>query len=100
MDVIQRIVGLGAAGNARPLAPERRRQVEAAADLETALRASVGGEVRFDNGSRGVYATDHSIYRHVPIGVVIPRDADDVRATVAACQARSWDVSGDVCMAD
>src|SRR5262249_3094497 len=44
------------------------------------------GEVRFDNGSRALYATDGSNYRQVPIGIVIPRDNDDVIATVAACR--------------
>ncbi|WP_427913510.1 FAD-binding and (Fe-S)-binding domain-containing protein [Ramlibacter sp. MMS24-I3-19] len=54
--------------------------------LERDLRASVKGEVRFDDGSRALYATDASNYRQVPIGVVIPLDADDVVATVAACR--------------
>ncbi len=45
------------------------------------------GEVRFDDGSRALYATDASNYRQVPIGLVIPRDASDVEATVAACRA-------------
>ncbi|HEY4440639.1 MAG TPA: FAD-binding and (Fe-S)-binding domain-containing protein [Candidatus Elarobacter sp.] len=58
-----------------------------AAELERALRASVRGEVRFDDGSRALYATDASNYRQVPIGVVIPRDADDVVAAVAAARA-------------
>ena len=55
-------------------------------DLESALRRHVGGEVRFDTGSRAVYAADGSNYRQVPIGVVIPRDADDVLAAVATCR--------------
>jgi FAD/FMN-containing dehydrogenase/Fe-S oxidoreductase len=50
--------------------------------LATALRARIEGEVRFDDGSRALYATDSSNYRQVPIGVVIPRTADDVVATV------------------
>ncbi|HEY8050864.1 MAG TPA: FAD-binding oxidoreductase, partial [Ramlibacter sp.] len=54
--------------------------------LERDLRASVKGEVRFDAGSRALYATDASNYRQVPIGVVVPRSADDVVATVAACR--------------
>jgi FAD/FMN-containing dehydrogenase/Fe-S oxidoreductase len=54
--------------------------------LERDLRASVKGEVRFDDGSRALYATDASNYRQVPIAVVIPLDADDVVATVAACR--------------
>src|SRR5436305_5035718 len=54
--------------------------------LKRALRSSVKGEVRFDAGSRALYANDFSIYRAVPIGVVIPRDAEDVVAAVAACR--------------
>ncbi|HUG41795.1 MAG TPA: FAD-binding and (Fe-S)-binding domain-containing protein [Longimicrobiales bacterium] len=50
--------------------------------LEQALRHEVRGEVRFDAGSRGMYSTDASSYRQVPIGVVLPLDDDDVRATV------------------
>jgi FAD/FMN-containing dehydrogenase/Fe-S oxidoreductase len=57
------------------------------AGLEKRLRKTVKGEVRFDTGSRALYATDASNWRHVPIGVVVPRDADDVVATVAACHA-------------
>ena len=44
------------------------------------------GEVRFDRGSRALYATDGSNYRQIPIGLVVPRDADDVVAAVAACR--------------
>src|ERR1051325_12025847 len=54
-----------------------------AAGLAEALRAKVRGDVRFDNGSRALYATDGSNYRQVPIGVVLPRDTDDVLATMA-----------------
>ncbi len=55
-------------------------------ELEAELRSRVRGEVRFDNGSRALYATDASNYRQVPIGVVIPRDKEDVVNTVAACR--------------
>ena len=54
-----------------------------AASLAAALRREVSGEVRFDDGSRAMYATDASNYRQVPIGVVIPRTKDDVIAAVA-----------------
>lgn len=54
--------------------------------LEGELTRTVGGEVRFDAGSRALYATDASNYRQVPIGVVLPRSIDDVIATVAACR--------------
>src|SRR5436190_17190979 len=57
-----------------------------AAELERALKAAVRGEVRFDRGSRALYATDGSNYRQIPIGLVIPRDADDVIASVAVCR--------------
>src|SRR5204863_8212359 len=50
--------------------------------LAAALRRCLRGEVRFDAGSRALYATDASNYRKVPIGVVIPRDADDVIQTM------------------
>jgi len=51
--------------------------------LERDLRSAVEGEVRFDSGSRAMYATDASNYRQVPIGVVIPRSVEDVVRTVA-----------------
>ena len=57
-----------------------------AAGLAAELRSRVRGEVRFDDGSRALYATDASNYRQVPIGVVIPRDADDVVEAVAAAR--------------
>ena len=58
----------------------------AAADLARALRARVAGEVRFDEGSRALYATDASNYRQVPIGVVVPDSVEDVMETLAACR--------------
>jgi FAD/FMN-containing dehydrogenase/Fe-S oxidoreductase len=54
-----------------------------AAGLAAALRRQIRGEVRFDSGSRALYGTDGSNYRQVPIGVVLPRDVEDVIATVA-----------------
>ncbi len=51
-----------------------------AARLERALRQQVRGEVRFDAKSRLLYSTDASLYQLVPAGVVLPRDAADVRA--------------------
>lgn len=46
------------------------------------LRKHVSGEVRFDKISRILYSTDASIYEIEPLGVVIPRSADDLQATV------------------
>ncbi len=57
-----------------------------AAALAEELRGRIRGEVRFDSGSRALYATDSSNYRETPIGVVIPRDVDDVISTVSVCR--------------
>jgi FAD/FMN-containing dehydrogenase/Fe-S oxidoreductase len=54
--------------------------------LEQALRGSIEGEVRFSAGDRGLYSATGANYRQLPIGVVIPRTADDVIATIAACR--------------
>ena len=58
----------------------------AAKALEERLKETVRGEVRFDEASRALYATDASNYRQVPIGLVLPHDVDDVIATLAACR--------------
>jgi FAD/FMN-containing dehydrogenase/Fe-S oxidoreductase len=52
------------------------------AQLEQELKKSVSGEVRFDPYSRAMYSTDASIYQIEPIGVVLPRNKEDVIATV------------------
>src|SRR6202035_6199484 len=57
-----------------------------ALELETELKRTLKGEVRFDRGSRALYATDGSNYRQIPIGLVVPRDDADVIATVTACR--------------
>ncbi|MGH9328747.1 MAG: FAD-binding and (Fe-S)-binding domain-containing protein, partial [Terriglobia bacterium] len=57
-----------------------------AESLAAALRQKTHGEVRFDAGARALYATDSSNYRQVPIGVVIPRDKEDVAQAVAICR--------------
>jgi FAD/FMN-containing dehydrogenase/Fe-S oxidoreductase len=79
------------------VSPMQRRRREAAADLAEALAARIAGEVRFDRASRALYATDLSIYRQVPIGVVIPRDIGDVEATVEACRIRQVPILGRGC---
>lgn len=54
-------------------------------ELERRLTERVDGEVRFDAGSRGTYATDASNFRQVPLGVVIPRTVEAGAAAVAVC---------------
>ena len=51
--------------------------------LRDQLVRTIEGEVRFDAGSRALYATDASNYRRVPVGVVIPRHEEDVIRAVA-----------------
>ena len=64
----------------------RSASVDALA-LSDALKSRIRGEVRFDSASRALYATDSSNYRQVPIGVVVPRDSDDVAAAISIARA-------------
>ncbi len=57
-------------------------------DLEAELRRAVRGEVGFDVTSRALVTMDASNYRRVPLGVVAPRDADDVAAVLEVCRER------------
>ncbi len=78
-------------------APLDHERFSAHRELESLLRKSLRGPdsssqassdlVRFDLGSRALYAADASNYRQLPIGVVFPRDAADVEAALAACRA-------------
>src|ERR1051326_8732697 len=60
-----------------------RKQAQA---LASQLRKNIEGEVRFDEGSRALYATDGSNYRQVPIGVVIPKNVEEVIVSVAVAR--------------
>ncbi|MFB3059343.1 MAG: FAD-binding oxidoreductase, partial [Gammaproteobacteria bacterium] len=46
--------------------------------LAARLRKELEGEVMFDAFSRGRYSTDASIYQIEPIGVVVPRNQQDI----------------------
>ncbi len=52
-------------------------EVDVAA-LEAELSATLRGEVRFGDGDRALWAADASNYRQPPIGVVLPRDVEDI----------------------
>ena len=54
-------------------------------DLVADLDPLVEGDVRFDDYSRQLYATDASAYEQLPIGVVLPRSTEDVAAVVGYC---------------
>jgi FAD/FMN-containing dehydrogenase/Fe-S oxidoreductase len=51
-------------------------------EIEAELKKRIEGEIRFDRYSRLLYSTDASIYQIEPIGVVVPRDKNDVQATI------------------
>ncbi|WP_326767038.1 FAD-binding oxidoreductase [Streptomyces sp. NBC_01591] len=57
------------------------------AELARALRTAVRGEADFGATARALTTMDASNYRRVPLGVVLPRDADDVAAALAVCRA-------------
>ena len=63
-------------------ATEARARTQQGRELAGELRKRVTGEVRFDPYSRALYSTDASIYRMEPVGVVIPRNAEDVLAVM------------------
>jgi FAD/FMN-containing dehydrogenase/Fe-S oxidoreductase len=59
-----------------------RPDVPAYRALAGDLRERVAGEVQFDEYAQVLYATDGSIYKAKPAGVVCPRDIADVQAAV------------------
>ncbi|MFI7342496.1 FAD-binding and (Fe-S)-binding domain-containing protein [Streptomyces sp. NPDC050085] len=63
-------------------------------DIGKALRDVVRGDVDFGTTARALNTMDASNYRRVPLGVVAPRDADDVRAVLALCAERNVPVVG------
>ena len=50
--------------------------------LARRLRAETEGDVLFDAGSRGRYATDASIYQVMPVGVLVPKTPRDVAIAI------------------
>jgi FAD/FMN-containing dehydrogenase/Fe-S oxidoreductase len=69
--------------NDRP--PQWPAGVDAGA-LARELSRTVRGAVRFDDGSRALYATDASNYRQVPIGVVLPESVEEALRSIAVCR--------------
>jgi FAD/FMN-containing dehydrogenase len=55
--------------------------------LERRLKRAIAGGVRFDAFTRGRYATDASIYQIMPMGVVMPKTAEDLRAVIEIAAA-------------
>lgn len=59
---------------------------EVAGRLAARLAGETGGEVLFTPADRGRYATDASIYQVMPVGVFVPRRADDVKLALDICR--------------
>ena len=75
MEIVSKIEG----GGTRPISIDQNA-------LEAQFRAAIDGEVRFDSGTRALYATAAGNYRQIPIGVVIPRTEQDIVKSVAICR--------------
>jgi FAD/FMN-containing dehydrogenase len=59
---------------------------EVAGKLAARLRTETQGEVLFSTADRGRYATDASIYQVIPVGVFVPRHANEVPIAMAICR--------------
>ncbi len=55
-------------------------------NLEAELRKNLEGEVRFDEGAKGLYGEDASNYRQIPHRRRHSRSREDVVQTIAACR--------------
>ena len=54
--------------------------------LRRELEAKLEGEVRFDAVSRALYSTDASVYQIHPVGVVVPRNREDILRALEICR--------------
>ncbi len=63
-----------------------RASNEVAGRLATRLAEETQGEVLFSGADRGRYATDASIYQVMPVGVLVPRTAQDVKTALDICR--------------
>ena len=56
------------------------------ARLHAALDGALTGYLRTDKASRALWSTDASIYQREPVGVVVARSEEDVKAALAAAR--------------
>ncbi len=56
--------------------------VESLADFTASLGARITGDLRTDSMTRALYATDASLYKIMPLAVLVPRSIDDVQAAI------------------
>lgn len=59
---------------------------EVAGRLAQRLAQDTQGEVLFSPADRGRYATDASIYQEMPVGVFVPRAAEDIPLAIDICR--------------
>ena len=59
---------------------------EVAGRLAARLAGETRGEVLFSAADRGRYATDASTYQVMPVGVFVPRSAEDVKLALDICR--------------
>ncbi len=52
------------------------------------LKSQIEGDLRFDEMTTALYATDASLYQMRPLGVLLPRTVEDVQAAIEACAQR------------
>jgi len=62
--------------------PHAAPEAERLRDFAAAVRPRLAGDLRLDALHRALYATDASLYREPPLGVLVPRHADDVQAAM------------------
>ncbi|MDP5062029.1 MAG: FAD-binding oxidoreductase, partial [Maribacter sp.] len=51
-------------------------------NLLSKLRQDIEGDVRFDNLTKTIYATDASVYRKIPLGAAFPKSVDDIKKII------------------
>ncbi|MEV8334204.1 FAD-binding and (Fe-S)-binding domain-containing protein [Streptomyces niveus] len=78
--------GTPAKASAATTGQARDRARDLARGLAGDLAGAVRGDVDFSAAARALVTMDASNYRRVPVGVVAPRDADDIAAALAVCR--------------
>lgn len=56
----------------------------------TALQGSLSGDLDFSSVGVAMYTSDASNYRQVPLGIVYPAHAQDIKTTAALCHANGY----------
>lgn len=65
-------------------------EVEKLDNLAASLKESLAGDVRFDKYTKMLYSTDASVFQIMPLGVVLPRNEEDVQCVLES--AADFDV--------